>query len=201
MKLQIILLCAGNSKRFGSDNKLLYKINGKRMFEYSVDLVEKLREDFNNEIENIVIVSKYEEIKNYIKNKKMIYIENPKSEEGISSSLILGLKEWKKNKSDYIMFMVCDQPYMKFLTLKNFLEEFFNQSKGIGVLSFEKRLGNPCVFSSKYVKELEKLSGDVGGKKIIKRNLDDTYYFEISDEKELEDIDFLNKILDNNKKI
>ena len=201
MKLQIILLCAGNSKRFGSDNKLLYKINGKRMFEYSVDLSEKLKEYFKDEIDKIIVVSKYNEVKNYIENKKMVYVENLKSEEGISSSLILGLKEYKKNKSDYVMFMVCDQPYMKFFTLKNFLENFLNQSKGIGVLSFEERLGNPCVFSNKYVEELEKLSGDVGGKKIIKRNLDDTYYFEIFDEKELEDIDFLNKILDNNKKI
>ena len=151
MKLQIILLCAGNSKRFGSDNKLLYKINGKRMFEYSVDLSEKLKEYFKDKIDNIIVVSKYNEVKNYIENKKMIYVENLKSEEGISSSLILGLKEYKKNKSDYVMFMVCDQPYMKFFTLKNFLEEFFNQSKGIGVLFFKERLGNPCVFSNKYV--------------------------------------------------
>lgn len=193
MKLQITLLCAGNSKRFGS-NKLLYKIDGKRMFEYSVDLVEKLKEHFNKEIENIVVISKYEEIKNYIENKKMIYVENFKSEEGISSSLILGLKEWEKNKSDYIMFMVCDQPYMKFSTLKNFIESFFKQSKEIGTLSFKGRMGNPCIFSQKYVESLKKLRGDIGGKKIIKQNLDDTYCFEIFNEKELEDIDFFNKI-------
>ncbi len=193
MKLQIILLCAGNSKRFGS-NKLLYKIDGKRMFEYSVDLVEKLKEYFNEDIENIVVVSKYSEIKNYIENKKMIYIENPRSEDGISSSLILGLKEWEKNKSDYIMFMVCDQPYMKFLTIKNFIEDFFKQSKGIGSLSFEGELGNPCIFSKKYIENLKKLSGDIGGKKIINQNLDDTYRFEVTNGKELKDIDFFNKI-------
>lgn len=75
------------------------------------------------------------------------------------------IKRIEKNKSDYIMFMVCDQPYMKFSTLKNFIESFFKQSKEIRTLSFKGRMGNPCIFSQKYVESLKKLRGDIGGKK------------------------------------
>ena len=41
MKISLILLAAGDSRRFGS-NKLLYELHGKPMYRYSVDEVAKL---------------------------------------------------------------------------------------------------------------------------------------------------------------
>lgn len=192
MKISIVLLSAGNSKRFGS-NKLLYKINGKEMFKYSINLAEGLKESFPDIIKNIIIVSKYKEIKEYVASKDITYVENHQSELGISSSIILGIKENEKFKNDYIMFMVCDQPYTKISTLKGFIENFLKSSKGIGAVAFEKSMGNPCIFSKKYYENLKKLSGDVGGKKIIKENINDVYIYEVFLKKELEDIDFLKK--------
>lgn len=197
MKINLVLLASGNSKRFGS-NKLLYKINGKEMFKYSVDLADDLKKSLKETIKNIIVVSKYQEIKEYVLSKNMIYVENPQSELGISTSIILGISEnekseSEKSESDYLMFMVCDQPYTKSFTIKSFIESFLKSSKGIGAVAFEKIMGNPCIFSWKYLEDLKKLSGDIGGKKIIKENLDDVYIYEVSTKKELEDIDFLNK--------
>lgn len=192
MKINLIILASGNSKRFGG-NKLLYKINGKEMFKYTVDLAENLKKTLPEIIENIIMVSKYQEIKKYILSKNMIYVENPHSELGISTSIILGCKKSEKYKSDFMMFMVCDQPYTKGSTIEDFIKNFMNSSKGIGVVTFEKEMGNPCIFSTKYIEKFKNLTGDVGGKKIIKENLDDIYYYEVLEKKELEDIDFLNK--------
>ena len=192
MKINLVLLASGNSKRFGS-NKLLYKINGKEMFKYSVDLADDLKKSLKDTIKNIIVVSKYQEIKEYVLSKNMIYVENPQSELGISTSIILGISESEKSESDYLMFMVCDQPYTKTSTIKSFIESFLKSDKGIGAVAFEKIMGNPCIFSCKYLEDLKKLSGDIGGKKIIKENLDDVYIYEVSTKKELEDIDFLNK--------
>lgn len=192
MKINLILLASGNSKRFGS-NKLLYKIDGKEMFKYSVDLAEDLKKLLPDIIKNIIVVSKYQEIKEYIQTKNIIYVENLHSELGISTSVILGINESEKSKSDYLMFMVCDQPYTKLSTIIDFIENFLKNSKGIGAVAFEKIMGNPCIFSWKYLEKLKKLSGDTGGKKIIKENLDDVYIYEVATKKELEDIDFLNK--------
>ena len=192
MKINLVLLASGNSKRFGS-NKLLYKINGKEMFKYSVDLADDLKKSLKDTIKNIIVVSKYQEIKEYVLSKNMIYVENPQSELGISTSIILGISESEKDRSEYLMFMVCDQPYTKSSTIENFIKSFLKSSKGIGAVAFEKSMGNPCIFSHKYLEDLKKLSGDIGGKKIIKENLDDVYIYEVSTKKELEDIDFLNK--------
>lgn len=192
MKINLVLLASGNSKRFGS-NKLLYKIDGKEMFKYSVDLADDLKKSLKDTIKNIIVVSKYQEIKEYTQTKNMIYVENPHSELGISTSIILGINESEKDRSDYIIFMVCDQPYTKSSTIKDFIENFMKSFKGIGAVAFEKIMGNPCIFSWKYIEDLKKLSGDTGGKKIIKENLDDVYIYEVLSKKELEDIDFLNK--------
>lgn len=192
MKINLILLASGNSKRFGS-NKLLYKIAGKEMFKYSVDLADDLKKSLKESIKNIIVVSKYQEVKEYILTKNMIYVENPHSELGISTSIILGISESEKDRSDYLMFMVCDQPYTKSSTIRDFIESFLKSSKGIGAVAFGKIIGNPCIFSWKYLEDLKKLSGDIGGKRIIKENLDDVYIYQVTTKKELEDIDFLNK--------
>lgn len=190
MKLDIILLAAGNSKRFGS-NKLLYKLNNKYMFEYALENIFSLKKIFKESIENIVVVSKYKEIEKYLENIKINikYKENPHSEMGISSSIILGLNEI--SNKNFLMFMVCDQPYLKVETLEKFIKDFFKQNKKIGCLSTGKDLGNPCIFSSEYIEELKKIEGDRGGKQVIKRHMEEVFSFIVEDKKELEDIDFL----------
>jgi len=50
-------------------------------------------------------------------------------------------------------------------------------------------LGNPAIFSKNYLKELLKLEGDVGGKRVIRRHIEDLYLHEVVDGLELVDID------------
>ncbi len=44
MKIRMIYLAAGNSRRFGS-NKLLYKTGGKPLFAYGLDVLIKVLEE------------------------------------------------------------------------------------------------------------------------------------------------------------
>ena len=62
MKISLILLAAGDSRRFGS-NKLLYELHGKPMYRYSVDEVAKL--DTTVFAEKIV-VSQYDDNLGYV---------------------------------------------------------------------------------------------------------------------------------------
>lgn len=45
------------------------------------------------------------------------------------------------------------------------------------------------VFSGKYIQEIMNLSGDVGGKQIIKRYPQEVYNYQITDPLELKDFD------------
>ena len=61
--------------------------------------------------------------------------------------------------------------------------------KGIGALAYHGEIGNPVVFVEKYRKELMELTGDKGGKRVVKRHMDDLYLMEVEDAEELRDLD------------
>ena len=48
---------------------------------------------------------------------------------------------------------------------------------------------NPCIFGQKYYEELMEISGDKGGKKIIKKHPEDVAYLQIRNARELQDAD------------
>lgn len=62
--------------------------------------------------------------------------------------------------------------------------------KGLGCVSKDGVMGNPCVFASKYMSEIMSLSGDRGGKRILLANTQDLFSMEVPDETELWDIDY-----------
>lgn len=86
-------------------------------------------------------------------------------------------------------FVVCDQPYLKAATIKDLVNGWRDSRKGIGCLCTWETLGNPAIFSRRYSKELYELKGDVGGKRIIRRHIEDLYLHEVEDGLELVDID------------
>ena len=79
---------------------------------------------------------------------------------------------------------------MKFETVDSFISEFLKSGFGIGSVSYENELYNPVIFNKKYVPELINLSGDRGGKKVALSHADDIFRYNISDKKELMDIDY-----------
>ena len=185
MKISVIVLASGNSKRF-KENKLLYKINEKPMYLYTADKLLNLKKRCKF-IDEVIFVTKYDEIIKNLRDKDIKIVKNENSEFGISQSIKLGISNSKNN---FFMFIVCDQPYILEETIENFLVGFINSKKNLGSVGNKGILLNPTIFSDKYREDLMSLEGDKGGKKIILNNLDDLYVFEVEDERELIDIDY-----------
>ena len=87
------------------------------------------------------------------------------------------------------MFGVCDQPLLNPVTVNKLINEFQSSNKSICSVRCEERLGNPCIFSANRFDELLSLGDDEGGKKIIKKHMDETLFVDIEDADELLDID------------
>lgn len=194
MKINLILLAAGNSRRFNG-NKLLYKIDNKPMYMHIIDKVVNI--NFNK----IILVTQYREIIDYlllhrIKDNMEIII-NDKSYLGISSSIKIGIN--KDKSADAYMFMVCDQPFINTDTIKGLIDKLNNSNKGIACVSYKGEMFNPVIFSNKYLKELLSLNGDIGGKRVLKKHLDDVEVLDVLDEKEIIDLD-TKEIINNLKK-
>lgn len=187
--LGIVLLAAGEGRRYGS-NKLIANINGRRMFEYCVDACPGLRR---------TIVTGYEEVAEYARSKGFEIIYNREPELGISRSLQLGLcaltSDRRKcpkpflNCCDAVLFAVCDQPGIRKETFEKLIYGYAASEKGLAALGRNgEPAGNPCIFSRKYFSELMGLTGDVGGKRIIRQHSDDLVVI-AADAEELKDID------------
>lgn len=183
MDIVLILLAAGNSRRF-QGNKLLHHLEGKPMYRYIADEIKKISGGI---FSRKIIVTQYPEIMKDMRKEGYLVIENIHSEWGISHSIHLGLES--VNEGEAVCFAVCDQPYLKGETLRAFLESWRLSGKGIGCLRYGNDLGNPVIFSSKYREELLKLEGDLGGKRVVKSHMEDVYAFQVEDGRELQDLD------------
>ena len=100
MSSNIILLAAGNGTRFGGD-KMLFLLHDRPMYRYMTDNAIKIKQNCNN-INQVILVSRYEEIKQAIAGSGIDYVDNSHPEYGISHSIRLGLEH--AGKADYNIF-------------------------------------------------------------------------------------------------
>ena len=195
--IHMILLAAGFSKRFG-ENKLLYPVKGKPMYLWTMEKLKEIQKE--GLADSLVVVSQYEEILKEAGRQGILGVKNPYSERGISSSLQIGLEAAARLKDrdteDYYMFFVADQPFLRKETVENFLADFEKSGKKIGCMSYRKTPGNPVIFHECFVPELMELQGDTGGKRVLKRHLEEVFFYETEDPGELEDWDYKEKILE-----
>ena len=182
--LSLIMLAAGNSRRFGS-NKLLYEIDGVPMYLRTLKKLQTAAREFKNC--EIIVVTQYEEIASKAQESGARVLINPHPERGISSSMQIGLAAAKESSA--CLFTVSDQPWLTAETISDLVHKFLAEHKGMACTLLGARTGNPCIFSRKYYQELMEITGDKGGKQIINRHPDDVTYLEMKDARELVDID------------
>ena len=186
VKLALIMLAAGNSRRFGS-NKLIYEVDGMPMYLRTLRQLQKAAEKISDS--RIILVTQMQQSE-IIEAAKEIGAEaliNPQPERGISSSMQIGLESAKD--ADACLFTVSDQPWLTAETIIALYDAFQSENKGMACTVRGEKTGNPCIFSKKYYRELMEITGDKGGKQIIKRYPEDVTYLKISDERELQDVD------------
>lgn len=160
----LVILAAGASSRFGeSKQKIIFK--GKSLLQRAVETA------LNSACRPvIVILGAYEnEIKPDIENEDVIVYHNPQWEEGMASSIRLGIEVLEKTESKVsgVLLMVCDQPYVDTTLLNDMLNKKAITGKGIIACSYNNTLGVPALFDKKFFPELLSLAGQEGAKKLI----------------------------------
>lgn len=182
-RLVLVLLAAGDSRRF-EGNKLLHLFQGKPMYQHVAEEIEALPGEL---FSKRIVVTQYKEIMECLEAKGYLVVENHETALGISHSVELAVQAAEAGCA--FCFAVCDQPYLRAESIEGLVRGWRSSGKGIGCLCCRGEMGNPAIFSSVYREELLALEGDVGGRKVIGRHLEDLYLWEAADGKELEDID------------
>lgn len=175
--IDAVIMASGYSKRFEGD-KLFEKINDIPMIEHTL---RKLKEIAFNKI---IIVGRDKRIKKLCKKYKYKYIKNNKAYLGQSESIKRGLL---KSNGDAIMFFTGDQPFLTKPSILRLIKEYEKNNKIIKPVVGETPC-SPVIFPQQYKKQLLKLQGDTGGRKLLrKENI--VYKVNFKDDNEFIDID------------
>lgn len=186
--INVIYLAAGLSSRYGS-NKLLEKVGEKPMYRHLLDILTAMKEEEPHRYE-LVVVTAYDEICEAVSELPVKVVRNDHQELGISYSIRLGIEACgQKGIHDHFLFCVADQPYLQEDELFGFIHMYLRSHKGIGCLSYEKTMGNPVIFQGKYREELLALTGDTGGKAVVKNHPQEIYLYEADSSQSLLDLD------------
>ena len=161
-RLAVLIMAAGESRRFGSC-KLLADIDGKPMLQRSIELAQST----DASLIRVVTGRWHQEVKQaqtsgLIDDIDLIY--NSDWQQGLGNSIATGISQ-VASLCDEALVLLADQVRVSGEDLKRLtLRDDKNQ---IACASYSKTLGPPAIFPAQFFPELEKLSGDKGAKALL----------------------------------
>ena len=179
-----IILAAGEGKRMGKV-KLTLPLGDKQLIEWVLQAAKL------TPLDKYFLVVRPED-KEIIKTGKKWGAEivlNSEYRSGMSSSIRKALHKISSEELVGFFVLLGDQPLINPSILYKMLLAFTPDKKEIVVPFYKDRQGNPVFFDGYWKDELMKLSGDVGGRSLIKAHPERIKRFKISDESILLDID------------
>lgn len=181
-----IILAAGESKRFNRQNKLTLPLGSGLIIERVLETALK------SVLARVILVVKPDdnEIIEIGKKYNTTIIFNPEYKNGMSSSIKAALLELDKEKSiEGFCVLLGDQPFISSKTIDSVVKAFQKGKKEIVVPCYRGKCGNPVLFDIAWQEDFMKISGDVGGRVLIRLYPDKIKKVEISDNTILFDID------------
>lgn len=163
------------------ENKLLLDFCGKPLVEWVIENVSSIG------FKKIILVYKDKEVLKIAKRYKVDAIYNKNSYLGQSESIKVALENIKIS-SDCYMFFTGDQPLLKKDTIEKIINKFYKKG-GIVIPRVCGKNKSPTIFSSCFKEELLNIEGDVGGRVVIKNNLDKVSFVDFDSDVDFFDVD------------
>lgn len=208
MKYSLIYLAAGNSRRFGK-NKLLVEWNGRPLYEYGLNTLKEAVKDRTDS--EILLVSQYPNILQA--HPEVVCVYSPKSTEGLSWSIragiecVLGREQKREQQQEcrrlpdwqegdhWLLFLTADQPLVEKETIQNLLLQADNAERltsgktRIIRARYAGKEGSPVLFHASLIPELQQLSGDEGGRSVIRAHREEMAFVDAAEERQMADVD------------
>ena len=182
--ISAIILAAGLSKRMELGNKLLLEKKETPIIKITLDKIKAAK------VKEIIIVlgKNSKSFKNVIEDKSVKLFFNSNYKNGISSSIKKGIEK-VDNSCEGALICLADMPSIKTSTYNKIIDAFYKYKKQNIIPYFNKKKGNPVLFSKSYFKYITNITGDVGARNLIRKNKKDFKKLTVTDEGILEDID------------
>lgn len=165
-----LIMAAGNASRFG-ENKLFAPFRGRPLLELALLAVPQAL------FSRVTVVSQYDRALALARDFGFEAVLNPAPELGVSRTICLGTAAMKT--CDAILYMVADQPLLTSNSVHAVVSRWQEEPGCIVGAAHHGRCGNPCIFPKEFFPELMQLSGDCGGKRVIRQHEDKLRLVEI----------------------
>lgn len=181
-----IVLAAGSSSRMGSANKLVARLEGTPLVVHAVETARRAG------LDPVVVVTGHgrREVEAVLADQDAELVHNPDAGEGLSTSLRVGLRALEDREPSAVAVCLGDMPRVRSATLEALVDALQAEAHpGIVVPVHRRKRGNPVLWAARYLPELAALSGDVGGRELLRRFPDDVLEVEVDDPGVLADVD------------
>ncbi|WKY46861.1 NTP transferase domain-containing protein [Eubacteriaceae bacterium ES3] len=179
-----IILASGFSNRMNrkTNNKLELKISG-------IPMVERvIQAAVSSDLDDVLLIYRDPKIKDLADRYPIKTCENRNAVVGQSESIKIGIKN-SDNLTEAFVFLVGDQPFISSQLLNQLIRRFKMEEDAIIIPQYNGKNGTPVVFPVQYKKQLMALTGNKGGREIIKKGQGKICYEMISDVRAGVDID------------
>ncbi|NNC36378.1 MAG: nucleotidyltransferase family protein [Acidimicrobiales bacterium] len=186
MNITAIILAAGQSTRFGADNKLFAAYKGVPLIDHCLNLVASA--DFQDRI--LVTGFEHERLEKHIAGLPIKPVRNPHYSRGLGTSLAIGVDRIKTDTDGFMVFLA-DMPDLTLNIVGQIKTGFKNRNPDQTVVrpTFKGVPGHPVLISSVLKPEIQNLSGDQGAFDIIRKHKSSTLEIDANTPTVIRDID------------
>ncbi len=187
-----LVLAAGQSSRMGHHKILLPTKDGHTVLSL---LLSKLQSIIEGKL--VVVLGRDAKAvqtsilaRNLDNHNRISFITNPKFQDGMSTSLKLGIDSFDKNINGLAVFLA-DQPLISEQDIALLQKKYVNRSDdclAVAAAKGTKRL-NPVIFSPELLQELKEISGDIGAKTVLQKHKERISLIDLGDGLWSKDID------------
>lgn len=162
MRIEAVVLAAGSSRRMGTTQKLLCRVNGKPLIRHVIDAFRE------NELEPLIVLGPIDRGLQ-IELEDCMTAVNPDHEKGMGSSLAFGIAQLPE--FDGVLVALGDH----FGVSTILLEQMVREADATCILRAhypDSPIPHPVFFPAKYRADLEALTGDQGAKSVLQLHRD-----------------------------
>lgn len=167
-----LVLAAGSSKRFGSDNKLLTRSAGKPLLGSVLNSLEQ------SMLQDILLVTGHDadavcrlcDEHQRHSEKTITRLHNARHDSGMASSLICGISECSDRGVDAVLVCLADMPLIDAELIDVLVSAWRNQpGKSLYIPVFSGQRGNPVIIDASLFDSVLRLEGDVGARVLARQ--------------------------------
>ncbi|MBV0902766.1 nucleotidyltransferase family protein [Haloarcula salina] len=179
-----VVLAAGDSSRYGDDNKLLASVDGAPLVRHVAEAACASGLD-----DAVVIVGhEAEAVGAALDGFSLSVRYNDDYAEGQSTSVRCGVAFARENGWDAAVFLLGDMPFVSPETVDRIVAAYRAGEGAIVVPRRDGQRGNPVLFDRRYFDALADVSGDRGGRDLIE-NEDGVRFLDVDDPGVRRDVD------------